>query len=106
MSELNLNNLSFHELKQLHKDVIKAFATYEEREKAEARAKVEALAKELGFSLVELVSSNSKARRAPVAPKYRHPENPALTWSGRGRKPQWFHDALASGKTLEDLAIG
>jgi len=41
-----------------------------------------------------------------VAPKYRHPENLALTWSGRRRKPQWFVEALETGKTAEDIAIG
>ncbi|MDZ4066259.1 MAG: H-NS histone family protein, partial [Tabrizicola sp.] len=37
--------------------------------------------------------------------KYRHPENAALTWSGRGRKPNWFIDALVDGTEPEDLAI-
>jgi len=45
-------------------------------------------------------------KRAPAPAKYRHPENPALTWSGRGRKPLWFVEALSSGKTAEDMAIG
>jgi DNA-binding protein H-NS len=43
--------------------------------------------------------------RTRVAPKYRHPENPDVTWSGRGRKPQWFVDALAAGTTAGDLEI-
>ncbi len=25
------------------------------------------------------------------------------TWSGRGRRPGWVHEALAAGKTLEQL---
>ena len=64
------------------------------------------LAEKLGYTLAELAEGKSKAKRMPAAPKYRHPENPALTWSGRGRKPQWFVEALAAGKTAEDLAIG
>lgn len=28
------------------------------------------------------------------------------TWTGHGRKPQWFIDAVASGKSPQDLAIG
>ena len=43
--------------------------------------------------------------RAPAAAKYRHPENAALTWSGRGRKPLWFVAALDAGKSPEDLAV-
>jgi DNA-binding protein H-NS len=105
MSDFNLDSMSLAELKQMHKDIAKTILTFDDRHKAEARAKVEALAKELGFSLAELVSTNKKTRRTYVAPKYQHPENPSLTWSGRGRKPQWFHEALASGKTPEELAI-
>jgi DNA-binding protein H-NS len=40
-----------------------------------------------------------------AAPKYRHPGDPALTWSGRGKRPQWVAEALAGGKTLDDLAV-
>jgi DNA-binding protein H-NS len=37
---------------------------------------------------------------AAGAIKYRYGNN---TWTGRGRRPQWFIDALASGKTEQDL---
>ena len=105
MADYDLEALSLKELKQVQKDVAKAISTYEDRQKAEARAKVEAVAREMGYSLAELVGSEGKPSRAPAAPKYRHPENPALTWSGRGRKPQWFAEALKTGKTAGELAI-
>lgn len=106
MADYDLEALSVSELKKMQKDVAKAISTYEDRQKGEARAEVEALARELGYSLAELVGTEAKSSRLPAAAKYRHPENPALTWSGRGRKPQWFVEALAAGKTAEDLAIG
>ncbi len=105
MANYDLEALSLGELKKMQKDVAKAIATFEDRQKAEARSKVEALARDLGYSLAELVGTETKSSRAPGAAKYRHPGNPALTWSGRGRKPQWFVDALAAGKTAEDMAI-
>ena len=105
MSDFNLDSMSLGELKQLHKDIAKAISTFEDRNKAEARTQVEALAKEFGFSLAELIGTNKTTRRTYVAPKYQHPENSSVTWSGRGRKPQWFNQALASGKTPEDLAV-
>jgi DNA-binding protein H-NS len=105
MADFDLEALSLSELKKMQKDIAKAITTYEDRQKAEARAKVEAIARELGYSLAELVDGEAKPKRAPVAPKYLHPENPALTWSGRGRKPQWFGDALSAGKTTADLTI-
>ena len=106
MADFDLEALSLSELKKMQKDVAKAISTYEDRQKAEARAKVEAFAQELGYSLAELIGGEAKPKRAPAPAKYRHPENPALTWSGRGRKPQWFNDALSAGKTAEDMAIG
>src|SRR4051794_12275797 len=35
------------------------------------------------------------ASRGKVAPKYRNPDNPAETWTGRGRQPRWVQAALA-----------
>jgi DNA-binding protein H-NS len=46
----------------------------------------------------------SKRSRAPVAPKYRHPETGA-TWSGRGLKPRWLAAALGAGDRLERFLI-
>ena len=105
MADFDLEALSLTELKKMQKDVAKAISTFEDRQKAEARAKVEAFARDLGYSLAELVGTETKIARAPVPARYRHPENPAITWSGRGRKPQWFVDALAAGKSAGELAI-
>jgi DNA-binding protein H-NS len=105
MADYDPEALSLGELKKMQKYVANAISTYQDRQKAEARAKVEALARDLGYSLAELVGTETKSSRAPAVAKYRHPENPALTWSGRGRKPQWFVEALAAGKSKEDLAV-
>jgi DNA-binding protein H-NS len=105
IADFNLEALSLKELRQLHKDIAKAISTYEDRYKAEARAKLDAIAKEMGYSLADLIGAEVKPRRAPVPAKYRHPGNPSLTWSGRGRKPLWFVAALDAGKTPEDLTI-
>ena len=105
MADFNLETLSLKELRQLQKDLAKAISTYEDRHKAEARTKLEAIAKEMGYSLAELIGVEVKTPRAPAAAKYRHPENAALTWSGRGRKPQWFADHINAGKDPSDLAI-
>lgn len=104
MTNLDLDGLSLKELKSLQKRVEKAIASFGDRKKAEVLAKVEEVAKENGFSLAELLSAAPKAKRVSTA-KYRHPENPSLTWTGRGRKPGWFSDWLAGGKSADDLKI-
>ena len=103
MTDIDLSTLSLQELKALLRDVTKAVDSYEDRKKAEARAILEAQAKELGFSLAEIAESAPK--RMPAVAKYRHPENPELTWSGRGRKPKWIAEYTESGKSLADLEI-
>ena len=105
MADYDLEALSLSELKKMQKDVAEAISTSEDRQKAEARAKVEALAQDLGYSLAEIVGTETKTARAHAPAKYRHPENPTLTWSGRGRKPQWFVDALTGCTTASDLEI-
>ena len=106
MSVIDLDSLELDELKKLQKDVTKAITSFEARKLKEARAKVTAAAQELGFSLEELVGGKAKGAKSTAAPKYRHPENAELTWSGRGRQPAWFKEAVAAGASPDDLAIG
>jgi DNA-binding protein H-NS len=105
MADFNLEAMSLKELWQLQKDLAKAISTYEDRHKAEARAKVEAIAKEMGYSLTDLIAVEVKTTYAPAAAKYRHPENAAVTWSARGRKPQWFADHINAGRDPSELTV-
>lgn len=102
---IDLDTLSLAELKKLQKDVTKAIDTYEEREMKAAAAEAEALLRERGFSLAQIMQMNPAKPRAKVAPKYANPADPSQTWTGRGRKPRWVVAALDAGKTLDDLAI-
>lgn len=106
-AKLDLDSMSLDELKALQKQLAKAIDGFEDRKKREAMAELEAKARDLGFSLEQLlgVSTTEKRIRAKAGPKYAHPENPEMTWSGRGRKPSWFEEALASGKTAEDMLL-
>lgn len=74
--------------------------------KYDALKKVKETAKELGFTLEELINDSTPTKeKAEVAAKYRNPENTEQTWTGRGKKPNWVHSALADGHTLETLLI-
>lgn len=103
-----LDSMDLNELKALKKQVDKAIDSFETRRKKAALEALEATAKEQGFSLSELLdaahSSPSKSRSS-AAPKYANPHNPDETWTGRGRKPRWFAEAIEAGKTPDDLLI-
>ena len=99
-----IDKLSLDELKTLKKDLTKAIDEFETRRRAEALAAVQAKAKEMGFTLADL-TGGAKVKPVKSQPKYRHPENPAVTWSGRGRQPGWIKEALEAGKALDEFAI-
>jgi DNA-binding protein H-NS len=103
--KLDLNSLSLKELKDVQSQVVKAIAGFEDRKKREALAELEEVARAKGFSLAELTGSAPKRKRSPSVAKYANPANKADTWSGRGRKPRWFSEALAKGKKPESMAI-
>ncbi len=47
--------------------------------------------------------ASARKAKQPAPAKYR--DEAGNTWSGRGKRPQWFKSALESGKTLEDLSV-
>ena len=100
---IDLDQMNREDLLQLQKDVAKALTTLETRRRKEALAAAKAAAEEMGYSLAELTSAS--ASKPSLRAKYTHPENPTLTWTGRGRKPKWFIEALESGMTAEALEV-
>ena len=100
---IDLDKMSHDELVQLQKDVKKALATYAERRRKEALIEMQEVARKHGLDLADVVKSGKKG--SVSAPKYRHPENPELTWAGRGRQPRWVKEALEQGQSLEDMRI-
>lgn len=105
MAKIKLDKLSFKELETLRKDVDVAIA---EARKANRKAALDAARKaatEHGFALDELLGGSKKSAKSPAPAKYAHPENPEITWSGRGRHPAWIKEAVEAGKSLDDFLI-
>lgn len=107
MADLDLGAMTLEELKHLHKEVTEAITTYEERRRVEAIAALEVKAQEMGFKLSNLLgaAAKSKGSKGGSVPKYVHPENPTVTWTGRGRQPAWIKEALKSGRSLDEFLI-
>lgn len=106
MSTIDVSALSKDELLKLRKDLDKAIENYDRRQRKEALAAAEAKAREMGFSLAELTGGGAPGDKGTVnPPKYQHPENPELTWTGRGRQPAWIKEGLEEGKSLDHFLI-
>jgi DNA-binding protein H-NS len=69
--------------------------------------KLDAEKHELERRLAQLSGHSGKQRRPypKVLPKYRNPERPFETWSGRGKQPRWVAAHLRTGKKVADLLV-
>ena len=115
--KLNLDAMSVDEIWQLHETIIEVLATRLTAEKYALEKRLSQLRHEKDTSLLHQGESASPAagNGAPheqqrkynkVSPKYRNPDEPTETWSGRGKRPRWLTAALLTGHKIEDFVIG
>lgn len=83
-----------HHIEQRRKDDI-----------ADARRQIEAIARQVGRTVEELLSIPASGVKGKLPPMYADPQDPARTWSGQGRKPFWICDLEHKGYTLDQLRI-
>ncbi len=111
---VSLKGMSRKQLEQLRDRVDAKLAKIDNSNRKEALAAAEKAAKALGFSLNEILGKNTagpkkqRAAKKPKVsspPKFANPDDPSQTWTGKGRQPQWFKDAMSAGKKPDDLAI-
>lgn len=74
-----------------------------------AKAMILQQMKLLDLSVADLTDEKAQKPKGMLSkttpsPKYQNPANPAETWSGRGRAPEWARKAKDAG-TLEDCLI-
>jgi DNA-binding protein H-NS len=95
----DLAMMSIDELWSLHEKVRTTLSTKLDSEKQELERRL---------ALLNGRAADKPEARRPypkVHPKYRNPERPSETWSGRGRQPHWVGAQLRSGKKVDDLLI-
>lgn len=51
------------------------------------------------------VSAKAASRKAKAAGVIRFRDDAGNSWTGRGKRPNWFKAAIAAGKKPEDLAV-
>lgn len=97
MKDAVLEKMTVKELVDLKRRAEAMISIKQDRERIEVREKIQAMAKEAGFDVADLFVGRSGRTARPKAgnalAKYRHPDNPSWTWSGRGRKPNWINEA-------------
>ncbi|MBI3347300.1 MAG: H-NS histone family protein [Burkholderiales bacterium] len=96
--------------------------TLRSREKADVLARIKEAIAHYGITESDLFgASPARSTRKPAAAKpagrgrkaatkkpvgvAKYSDGAGRTWSGVGKRPNWFKDALAAGKQAEDLLI-
>ena len=104
---IDISKLGEKELKKLQGEIEKRLKSMDKEKISAARKAAEAAAKKHGFSLSDLVGGSKKsAGKKPGLPaKYKNPADASQTWSGRGRQPQWYKDAIAKGTDPKKLEV-
>jgi DNA-binding protein H-NS len=111
--ELNLDAMTVDKLWQLHAEISRVLSdrlTLQKRELEKRLAQLSPGMKVEPSDQLEALSSKGLAyaarRKYPrVFPKFRNPQVPYETWSGRGKQPRWLSAALKTGRKIEEFVI-
>jgi len=101
MVRSDFKSMSLDELWNLHQEIVAELADRIGHEKARLE---ERLRKINGTGNIARLDHEDRPY-PKVLPKYQNPNNPAETWSGRGKKPRWLTAQLRFGKKLGDFLI-
>jgi len=110
--KIDLEAMSIDDLWSLHEKISGILSARITSEKHELEKRLAVLNR--GRDVIEMrdsphsLNSNGKVRRKypRVVPKYRNPQTPSETWSGRGKQPRWLVAAIKNGRKIEDFKIG
>ena len=106
VEDIDLKALTVDDLLELRDRVTSALSSRVEAERRDLESRLARLNRTHGPDSFRVAKGGRViGGRATVAPKYRNPDNPQETWSGRGRKPRWMTAAIKAGKKLRDFRI-
>ena len=96
------------QLRELQAEVTEQIKTRQKDEVANVQRQILALAQSVGMTPQQILGFKETKTKATktVAARYRHPDQPELEWTGRGRKPRWIIEYLEKpDNTLDKLLI-
>jgi DNA-binding protein H-NS len=110
---IDLKDMTRKELEKLRGDIDKQIERLKQQDLKKAREAAEKAVASMGFSLDDVVDPSGKKKtrgtggktKSAGTPKYVNPDNPSQTWTGKGRQPKWFKDAIAAGKSPESMEL-
>jgi DNA-binding protein H-NS len=106
--KIDLDVMSVDEMWRLHEKIGQLLSVRLTSEKRELEKRLAQLRREneMHAAPTEASGVSRERRKYPrVYPKYRNPNEPSETWSGRGKQPRWLVAALKTGHRIEEFMI-
>lgn len=100
-SSYGLDDMSYAELSQMQVRIERLKVEQRNAERAALRERILSMVKEAGFEINDIFGKGRQGT-GNVAVKYRDPQNPENTWTGRGRMPRWLAAATKGGKARKE----
>jgi DNA-binding protein H-NS len=102
----DLKNLSESQLRTMIEKAESVLKDKESNKRKEVIAKIKELAASIGVTVEINEGGKKTSRRTVKVPvKYRHPNKPGLTWTGRGMMPKWIKELLESGHDRSEFEV-
>lgn len=103
-------SLPFDELLERKRALDLEIAGRQDNEVEQLRTKVSTVADALGVTVAELCNikpepTDRRPKKKRETVKYRDPDNPDHTWSGRGKHPKWLQEKLEQGAAKEQFQV-
>lgn len=108
--KLNLDAMSVDDMWQLHEEISQVLSARLTSEKRELEKRLAQLRRERETHQISSedggqIVARERRHYPRVVPKYKNPNEPFETWSGRGKQPRWLAAELKSGRSIEEFAI-
>lgn len=95
-----VKNLELPYLQELQSVIISEIAERRKHAVRDAAIELQKVAARFGMTVEQIMAKGAPKAKKVVqnkAPqKYRHPENAELQWTGRGQRPKWIKEWLAT----------
>lgn len=107
--EDQLQELSPEELRRVIEEARRALELKQKQKREEIIRQIRELATQAGVEVEIRIKPKAETkpsrRGAKLPPKYRHPTDRSLTWTGRGQMPRWLRELVAQDHDREEFRI-
>jgi hypothetical protein len=95
----------FNQVDNLNNDDFEALINHVDKQKKRRARDILAEAQRQASRFITSIENKPTTQRTVMPARYRNPANPAQTWSGMGRQPQWFKEYIDRGGSEQDMQI-